>query len=77
MTRALAHGMYVIWGVSVPSTETATDWAPFKSYVTGTIAPWAKSVGLSELQIANEVELHVDGTTLTGAANIFSPRFPL
>lgn len=67
VVRALAHGFYVIWGVEIPLTETASDWASFKSYVTGTLAPWAQSVGLSELQLSNEVELHVDGTTLTAA----------
>lgn len=70
VTRALAHGFYVVWGVTVgfgAGTITATRWSAFKTNVIGTIAPWAQSVGLSELCLANENELSDDGTTLTDA----------
>jgi len=65
VTRALAHGFYVIWGVATSGTITSTVWSAWKSYVTSTLAPWAQTNGLTELCIGNEFELHVDGTTLT------------
>ncbi len=66
--RALAKGFYVSWGVVPwPNPITATIWSNFKTYVTGTLGPWAQSVGLSELSMGNEEEEVVDGTTLTAA----------
>src|SRR5207245_6464246 len=65
--RALNHGFYVIWGVSTSGIITATVWAAYKNYVLNTLVPWAQSVGLPELQLGNEFELHVDGTSLTAA----------
>ena len=69
--RALSHGFYVVWGVSTgygTGTINATRWAASKAYILGTLVPWAKSVGLSELCLGNENELSDDGTTLTDAA---------
>ena len=68
VTRALAHGFYVVFGVVSgfgANTITATRWASFKTYVTNTLAPWAQTNGLSELCLGNENELSLDGTTLT------------
>jgi len=70
VTRALAHGMYVVWGISTGAgfgTLNATTWAAYKSAVAGTLVPWAQSVGLSELCIGNECDWQADGTTLTAA----------
>lgn len=67
IARALAHGFYVVWGVSTSGVLTATVWSAWKSYVTGTLVPWATSNGLPELCLGNEFELHTDGTTLTSA----------
>lgn len=70
VTRALAHGFYVVWGaatgVSAPNL-TATIWTATKAYVTGTVAPWAQSNGLSELCLCNEADFEADGSTLTTA----------
>lgn len=68
--RALAHGFYTVLGVDPgvgTAGLTATIWTAFKAYVTGTFAPWAQSVGLSELAVGNECDNRVDGTTLTVA----------
>lgn len=70
VARALAHGFYAVWGVVVgygSGTITATRWSAGKSYITGTLAPWAQNNGLSELCLTNESELDVDGTTITAA----------
>ena len=70
VTRALAHKFYVVWGVVAgfgSSTLTATRWASAKTYIVNTLAPWAQSNGLPELNLTNESELAVDGTTLTAA----------
>ena len=68
VVRALAHGFYVAWGVSISDRPiTATSWTAWKAYVLNTLVPWAQSVGLSELILGNEFELHIDNTTLTSA----------
>jgi hypothetical protein len=70
VARALSRGFYAVWGVAVgwgPGTITATRWAASKAYITGTLAPWAQSVGLSELCLGNEDELALDGTTITAS----------
>jgi hypothetical protein len=70
VTRALNHGMYVVWGVATGAgvgALNATTWAAFKSYVTGTLAPWAQANGLPELCLGNEADYEADGTTLTAA----------
>jgi hypothetical protein len=65
-TQALAKGMYVIWGNDAGSpltstTGTGTSWTDYKTWVTGTLAPWAVNAGgtgvpLSELSLGNEEE---------------------
>lgn len=68
--RALAHGLYVVWGVATGVTApnlTATIWAAYKTYVTGTLAPWAQANGLSEMLLGNECDYEADGSTLTAA----------
>ena len=68
--RALAHGFYVIWGVATGKSHgqlDATTWGNFKTYVSGTIAPWAQANGLTELMVGNECDYEADGTTLTAA----------
>lgn len=65
--RALSHGFYVVWGVATSGTVTATIWNAFKAFVTGTLATWAQSNSLPEFSLGNEIELYVDGTTLTAA----------
>jgi hypothetical protein len=65
VTRALAKGFYVVWGVTTSGTINATMWNAFKSYVMTTLVPWAQTADLSELSLGNEFELHVDNTTLT------------
>lgn len=69
VTRALAKGFYVQWGVVSNSPSTATIWGNFKTYVSGTLAPYAQSLNNAnfELAIGNEEELHCDGTTLTAS----------
>jgi hypothetical protein len=70
VTRALAHGFYVVWGVEAglgSDTITATRWAAYKDYVLSTLVPWATSAGLSELCLDNESDLQVDNTTITAA----------
>ena len=70
ITRALAHGFYVIWGVDPGVGSgglTSTIWSSFKTYVTGTLATWAQSNALSELAVGNECDARVDGSTLTAA----------
>lgn len=70
VARALAHGFYVIWGVSTGTarpTLTATIWTAFKNYVVNTLAPWAQANGLPELALGNEADWESDGTTLTAA----------
>jgi hypothetical protein len=64
---ALAMGFYVIWGVVSQSPTNASQWADFKAYVAGTLAPWAQSLQNPrfELSIGNEEEFHCDGITLT------------
>lgn len=68
--QCLQAGFHVRWGVCTAKsnlTLTATQWTAYKTFVTGTIAPWAISVGLPELILGNEEEGHADGTTLTAA----------
>ncbi|HEX3640095.1 MAG TPA: hypothetical protein VHV10_02270 [Ktedonobacteraceae bacterium] len=66
--RALAHGFYTTWGVGAgygAGTITASRWAAWKAYITGTLVPWAQSAGLSELLLGNESDMQMDGTTIT------------
>src|SRR4051794_27411260 len=69
VTRALAHGFYVVWGVATGvatnGNMNSTTWTAFKNYVTGTLAPWAQANGLPEMGVGNEVELQCDNTTVT------------
>jgi len=60
-------GFYVIWGVStLPGTGSADDWETYSANVINFVTDLAtRSQSCSEFQIGNELELHVDGTTLT------------
>jgi hypothetical protein len=65
VSRALAKGFYVIWGVDTGDVIDDTMWADYKNYVLNTLLPWASTHSLSELCLGNEFELRVDGTTMT------------
>lgn len=64
---ALNLGMHVIWGVSSnPTVITAANWPAFRAKVL-IEAQWCQDNGVTEFQIGNEEEAHVDNTTMTVA----------
>jgi hypothetical protein len=70
VSKALAQGFTkVLWGVVAPPNFNLTTWNEVKTYVTGTLAPWAQSLNNSAfcLSMGNESELHCDGSTITVA----------
>ena len=70
VTRALNHGFYATFGMTTGTgigALTATTWSAFKTYLTGTLVPYAISIGLPELLIGNEADFEADGSTLTKA----------
>lgn len=70
VSYALSKGFYVIFGtVSGGYPINSTTWTANLASKTALI-DWAQSVGLSELSLGNEEELHCDGTTLTQATVI-------
>jgi len=63
--RAVAKGAKVIWGLSsFGTTLTAANWGAYATAVTDAAA-WAQANGVSEFHIGNELDTHIDNTTLT------------
>jgi len=66
--RAVSKGAKIVWGITNFGGDdlTSTTWANFRAEVL-TQAAWAEANGVFEFQIGNEIENHIDGTTLTVA----------
>ena len=68
--RAVAKGINVIWGVNSNKwnnpdyTITSTNWPTFRAAILSA-AQWAQDNGVFEFQLGNELEMSIDGTTLT------------
>jgi hypothetical protein len=65
----VAEGMTVNWGGTIAYNPfTATNFSDYATFLTTVQAPWAEANGIAEFSIGNELELTVDGTTLTVSA---------
>lgn len=66
--RAKALGLITGWGLTAGVTLTSSDWAAYSTAVQAQAAWWAANMGATdEFSVGNELELAVDGTTLTVA----------
>lgn len=59
---ALSKQFYVQWGLAIFNGFDQTQWNTYKDHIRYDIAPWAQSVGLSELSMGNEMEGKTSGT---------------
>jgi len=67
ITIAVSKGAEVIWGVgSGAGTITSANWPDYRAAILAA-AQWAQDNGVYKFQLGNEEEVHVDGTTITGA----------
>ncbi|MHB1376987.1 MAG: hypothetical protein ACYCXB_06120 [Candidatus Humimicrobiaceae bacterium] len=62
----VAQGADMIWGTNCDDTMTATHWSEYRLDVLDA-AKWAQANGVYEFTLGNEIEMRVDGVTLTVA----------